>query len=205
MYEVFIDQKPVIFIEKEELSTEINVVKANSIESIDDLKPHLKVSSFEHPLFLKSKNPKKSFKRLFADYKKIEAAGGIVKRGEKFLVIKRKRLWDIPKGRIDKGETAEVACVREIMEECGIDGHQITQPLTETYHTMKWNGRPAIKRTYWYMLTYDGPKKTSPETKEGITKAKWMTEEEMLGIRKKTYGSINAVLDAYEGLERVKI
>lgn len=201
MYKVFIDQKPVIFIEKEELSTELNVVKAKSIESIDDLKPHLKAASIEHPLLLKSKNPKKSFKRLFADHKKIEAAGGIVKRGEKFLVIKRKGLWDIPKGKIDKGETAEVACVREIMEECGIDGHQITQPLTETYHTMKWNGRPAIKRTYWFMLTYDGPKKTSPETKEGITKAKWMTEEEMLGIRTKTYGSISAVLDAYEGLE----
>lgn len=200
MYKVFIDQKPVIFIQKEDLSTDLNVVKAKDIESIEDLKPLLKKSSLQVPLYIRCKNPKKSFQRIFDAHRKIEAAGGIVQRKEKYLVIERKGLWDIPKGKIDKGESAEEACVREIMEECGIDGHTITQPLTETYHTMKWNGQVALKRTYWFMLTYSGPKDTRPETKEGITKAKWMSREKLLAIRSNTYGSINVVLDAFESL-----
>lgn len=197
MYEVFIDQKPVVFIEKQELSTENLVEKAKNISSLDDLKPLLRKASIASPLYLTAKNPKKAFNTFFADYKKIDAAGGIVQRKEKFLVIKRKGLWDIPKGRIDKGEDAETACVREIMEECGIDGHSIVHPLCETYHIMKWNGQPALKRTFWYMLTYNGPKETTPETKEDITEAKWMSREKLLGIRDKTFGSITVVLDAF--------
>ncbi|MCR9173898.1 MAG: NUDIX domain-containing protein [bacterium] len=197
MYKVFIDQKPVVFIEKEELSTENIVDKAKNISNLDELKPLLKKASIDSPVYLTAKNPKKAFKAFFSEYKKINAAGGIVQRKSKFLVIKRKGKWDIPKGRIDKGEEAEAACVREIMEECGIEGHSIVHPLCETYHCMKWNGRPALKRTYWYMLSYDGPKETKPEVKEDITVAKWMTREKLLGIRKKTFGSINVVLDAF--------
>lgn len=201
MYKVFIDQKPVIFIEKEVLSTEINVLKAKSIVNVDDLQPFLSTVTIDSPLYLTSSEPRRSFKRIFREHKKIKAAGGIVRRGDKYLIIKRKGLWDIPKGRIDKGEETEAACIREIMEECGIVGHKIVEPLAETYHTMKWNGRPALKRTFWFMLSYDGPEDTRPEKKEGITKAKWMTREKMLSIRKKTYGSIQHVLDAFENLD----
>lgn len=198
MYKVFIDQKPVVFIEKEELSTGMLVEEAKNVSSFEELKPLLKRASIEAPLHLTSNNSKKAFKAFFSDFKKIKAAGGIVQRGDKYLAIKRKGKWDIPKGRIDKGEEAEAACVREIMEECGIEGHSIVHPLCETYHCMKWNGKPALKRTFWFMLTYDGPKETKPEEKEDITKAKWMTREKLLGIRKNTFGSINVVLDAFE-------
>jgi 8-oxo-dGTP pyrophosphatase MutT (NUDIX family) len=197
MYKVFIDHKPVLFIQKEEFSAGEIVAEAKEVETLSDLKPLLKKASIQEPVYLLSKNPKKAFKRFFKSFKKIDAAGGIVQRKEKFLVIKRKGLWDIPKGRIDKGESAEDACVREIMEECGIEGHTIVHPLTDTYHVMKWNGQPALKHTFWYMLSYDGPKETQPETKEGITAAKWMSREKLLGIRKKTFGSINVVLDAF--------
>ncbi|XOV67301.1 MAG: NUDIX hydrolase [Fluviicola sp.] len=197
MYKVFIDQKPVVFIEKEMLSTEKLVEKAKNVSNFNELKPLLKKASIASPVILTSKNPKKAFKAFFSDFKKIDAAGGIVQRKQKYLVIKRKGLWDIPKGRIDKGESAETACVREIMEECGIGKPSITHPLCETYHCMKWNGQPALKRTFWYMLSYDGPKETTPEVKEDITEAKWMSREKLLGIRKKTFGSVNEVLDAF--------
>ncbi len=198
MYKVFIDQKPVVFIEKEELSTQKIVEKAKNVSCIDDLKPLLKKASIKSPVYLTAKNPEKSFNSFFADFKKIDAAGGIVQRKEKFLVIKRKGLWDIPKGRIDRGESAEKACVREIMEECGIKKPSIVHPLCETRHCMKWNGQPALKRTYWYMLTYDGPKQTTPEVKEDITEAVWMSRKKMIGIRENTFGSVNVVLDAFE-------
>jgi len=198
MYKVFIDQKPVVFIREEELSTENVVANAGDYPTIKDLRPLLKKGSIESPVYLVSDKPKKAFKSFFSDYKKIDAAGGIVKRKKKYLVIKRKGLWDIPKGRIDKGEDAATACVREIMEECGIKGHSIVHPLTDTYHVMKWNGQPALKHTFWFMLDYNGTKETKPEVKEDITQAKWMSRKKLLGIRSKTFGSITEVLDAFE-------
>ena len=56
--------------------------------------------------------------RLFEDFaghfKAVEAAGGLVynDEGEVLLIFKRDH-WDLPKGKIDKGESREAAAVRE--------------------------------------------------------------------------------------------
>lgn len=197
MYKVFIDHKPVVFVTNKELSKNSEPLFVNEVTSLKHLKQLLENHSIDNPLQLLCKDDKKSFKSFFKNYVKIKAAGGIVQRKDKFLVIKRKGRWDIPKGKIDKGEIKEDACVREIDEECGISGHTIVSELCVTYHTMKYKRRNAIKKTYWYMLTYDGPKETHPQKKEGITKAEFVSEEKMLGMRGNTYGSINEVLDAY--------
>ena len=62
---------------------------------------------------------------------------------------------------------------------------------------MKYKGRRAIKKTFWYLLEYEGSKLTTPEVKEGITKTKWASYEQLMAIRGKTYGSINHLLDVF--------
>jgi len=199
MYKVFVENKPIIFISKNDLSTETLHVFANDVVSIDkDLRALLKAVDLKHPLYVVGSSPKDDFERLFRDYVKIEAAGGLVQRKSTYLIIERNGLWDIPKGKIDEGELPEEACLREIEEECGIIGHTIKYPLIETYHTMKWDDEDALKKTYWFMLEYNGVEATFAQHEEGITKAEWMTEEQMFGIRERTYGSINDVLDAYK-------
>lgn len=211
MYKVFINHKPIIFVQKNDLSTEEAPIGDNKeseydriilnskyVESVLDLKELLKKVGIDNPLFLSDENPEAEFKRLFSDYKYIEAAGGVVLRKKRYLVIKRKGLWDLPKGKIEKGESPEHACVREIMEECGIEGHEIVAPLVNTFHTMKWNGENALKKTYWFTLVYSGTKNTMPQEEEEITEAKWMKKEELFSIRGNTFGSINEVLDALE-------
>lgn len=210
MYKVFIDHKPIIFVHKNDLSTEESpmgddresiddplTLKSKRIESVKEIKKLLKAVTISNPLYLTSKKPEAEFKRIFAEHKYIEAAGGIVRREDSFLIIKRKGLWDIPKGKVEKGESPEEACVREISEECGIDGHEIMSPLINTYHTMKWNGKKALKKTYWFLLDYSGTLETEPQTEEDITEVKWMDRNEMLSIRGNTFGSINEVLDAF--------
>lgn len=198
MYKVFVDHRPIVLIEKDKFSgTDRNISFDELKKFVKDIKPYLKDVTVDHPLFVLCDDVDKDFDSLFDSYKKIRAAGGIVKRKNKFLVIKRNGKWDIPKGKIDKGEEKKAAAVREIEEECGIEGPVIEDFLVTTYHVFNYKGKKAIKKTFWYNLTYDGPKELVPQTKEGITKAKWMTEEEMLSIRGKTYGSINEVLDAY--------
>jgi len=54
-------------------------------------------------------------------------ATGIVKKGPKILITRRKPegllggLWEFPGGKVKKNETAEAACVREIKEEVNLE------------------------------------------------------------------------------------
>lgn len=198
MYKVFVDHKPVIFIEKKDVNNNFPFIKVKKIVSFEKEARKLLVNaSIDSPLQVVSVNPEECFREIFASYLKIDAAGGLVKRKKLFLLIKRKGFWDIPKGKIDKGERVEEAAIREVAEECGIDGHEVVRPLCTTYHTMKYKKRLALKRTFWFVMKYTGPKTTIPQIKEGITKVKWMSEEHMLAIRGRTYGSINEVLDQF--------
>lgn len=199
MYKVFVDHKPVIFIEsKDEVKKHPSIQASEIVSFPKDIRRLLKTRvTLDVPLQVLCVDPKVSFKEIFSEFIKIKAAGGLVQRKETFLLIKRKGLWDIPKGKINKKEPKEDAAVREVMEECGIEGHKIVDPLVVTYHTMKFKGRMALKKTTWYMMKYKGPRSVSPQINEGITKVKWMSEEHMLSIRGRTYGSINEVLDAY--------
>lgn len=198
MYKVFIDHKPIVIISREDFNNNFPHIEFfDGLTVENDIRPKLDDVSLERPLQIISKNPEGAFKYIFYDFIKIRAAGGIVEREDKFLAIKRKGLWDIPKGKIDFGENRKAACLREIEEECGIKGHEIVAPLTHTHHVMMYKGRKALKKTYWFLLSYDGPKETFPQEEEGITKAKWMSYEKLMTIRDKTYGSINEVLDAF--------
>ena len=199
MYKVFIDHKPIIFIEKELCIAESKQIEFQALLDLkDNLKGLMENVSITNPLYITCRNSEVEFKLFFKEYKKVRAAGGIVQRKKKFLVIKRNGMWDIPKGKIEKGESKKLAAVREIEEECGITGPVIEKFITKTYHIFNDKGRKAIKKTYWYYMTYDGPKELKPQLLEGIKKAKWMTRDEMLAIRGRTYGSINELLDTFE-------
>src|SRR5439155_18933695 len=51
----------------------------------------------------------------------IQAAGGFVHTDEQLLLIFRRGKWDLPKGKLDEGETLEACAVREIQEETGVN------------------------------------------------------------------------------------
>ena len=56
----------------------------------------------------------------------IKAAGGLVYNQEnKLLMIFRNGKWDLPKGKLEEGESIENCAIREVEEECGISNLQI--------------------------------------------------------------------------------
>ncbi len=199
MYKVFIENTSLHIVESKDFipkdvlvifEGDIEVVKVYLFQLLKSLDSHL-------PIYLISSSPESTFSILFEDYECIEAAGGIVKRKDSFLFIKRNGMWDIPKGKLEKGEKSEVAAVREIEEECGIRGPIIENMIGITYHTYEYKRKPVIKKTYWYELKYDGIKQTFPQIEEGITKVKWFKLDQISKVKKCTYLSILEVISVY--------
>ncbi|MCG8578092.1 MAG: NUDIX domain-containing protein [Flavobacteriales bacterium] len=131
----------------------------------------------------------------FSDHQFIEAAGGIVQRKKSFLFIKRNGLWDIPKGKLEKGESPELGGIREIEEECGVMAPQIIKHLIDTWHTYEYKGKKVLKKTYWYWLSDSGEGKLVPQTEEGITHVEFLEESNFAKVRANTYLSIEEVMD----------
>ena len=189
MYKVFIENKPIIFQINSQISTELNIE-----ETWNEVRVFLNSNQAEMNIEIRNE---KEFNRFFKKHEYIEAAGGLVQRDETFLFIKRSGVWDIPKGKLDPGETAEIAAVREIEEECGLIAPIIKCHLTDTWHTYEYKGKLVLKRTYWYWL-YEGEEKTAliPQAEEGITEVAYFTMSELNPILSNTYLSIIEVIDA---------
>ena len=92
----------------------------------------------------------------------VRAAGGIVTSDEgRMLLIFRNGRWDLPKGKVEAGETLMRAAVREVQEETGLDRLQPGRLVTKTYHVYNLYGGWHLKQTSWFRMTTEG---IAPET-----------------------------------------
>lgn len=131
-------------------------------------------------------------------YRIVEAGGGlVVNQHNEVLFIYRKGKWDLPKGKLEKHEKIKKGAIREVEEECGITQPIVREELITTMHKYKMKGKECIKKTYWFIMDYDGDEELVPQLEEDITKAKWMGEEKFSKVFKNTYPSIKDVLNAY--------
>ena len=128
----------------------------------------------------------------------LEAAGGLVKNKEgKFLLIYRRGKWDLPKGKLDKGESKESAALREVEEECGIQDLRIESPLLSTYHTYTFKKGIALKKTSWYEMYYEGNSELIPQKEEDITEVKWVSAAQLAPYLDQSYSLIRDVFVYY--------
>lgn len=130
----------------------------------------------------------------------IRAAGGVVKDTKnRILFIYKRNIWDLPKGKIDKGETPEEAAKREVGEECGIDEKKIAvkEVIATMYHIYPEGNDFFLKETLWFEMLYAGDSKVSPQLEEGITKIRWTSREDLKEITEQTYLSLKCLLKKY--------
>lgn len=130
-----------------------------------------------------------------SQFKIIDAAGGLVRNkvGE-WLFIFRNGKWDLPKGKIEKGEKIRSAAIREVQEECGIGELTIVKEIASTYHIYFINEKAILKRTYWFEMTCEDDSKLIPQIEEGITEVKWIASNNLKQVYENTYESVLEVL-----------
>ena len=145
---------------------------------------------------LLAETPKDIFKKIKKSCELIKAAGGLVKNAKgNYLFIYRNKKWDLPKGKVEKGERMKAAGLREVEEECGVKIHQNNEKICKTYHVYSLGSRVVLKKTNWYAMTVKGEPKLIPQKEEGITKAVWLDPTELSPVLKNTYPSIIQVLE----------
>lgn len=132
-------------------------------------------------------------------YAFVVAAGGAVTADDgRLLVMRRLGKWDLPKGKVDKGEGIEAAALREVQEECGIEQLDVLGALPSTWHTYERNGRQHLKRTDWFLMVGCADEVLVPQTEEGIEEVRWMTPVEVSAMKADTYPSLLPVIEAWE-------
>lgn len=132
-------------------------------------------------------------------FKVITAAGGLVKNQmNQLLFIYRGQKWDLPKGRIEKGEILKETAIREVEEECGVTNVSINRFLLKTYHVFYVAKEVMLKETFWYEMetTYSGT--LQPQLEEGITIATFIEESDLDKMFENTYANIKLVYAAFK-------
>lgn len=131
-----------------------------------------------------------------SNYTYIEAAGGYIQNelGEHLFIYRREK-WDLPKGKLEKGETPEVAALREVAEETGLQNVIVKNYRCSTWHTYEMYGQKVLKQTYWFNMEAEKNQKSAPQTEEEITELQWLSETDFDKVFANTFPSIITVIN----------
>ncbi len=200
MYKVFFNDRLIILTEETNQSELLKTGRLVRYTGKDLLTREIHEFSAlekEKSLIIVGENPDKILGDLSGLFKTIEAAGGLVRNKEgEVLLIYRFGKWDLPKGKMNRGEKPGAAALREITEECGINGQKLLRKLTNTYHTYNEKDTNFLKKIEWFEFLYEGAEIPVPQTKEGITEAVWMKPGKLETVYSNTWASLLDVFAA---------
>lgn len=198
---IYFEDKPVFLCD--EITPEIDEYRHHpdavfidelSTAAINSLLHEIKKPRF-HAAIIFDKDISKLKSDFFKHFELIKAGGGLVKnQSEEILMIFRRGKWDLPKGKLDAGETIEECAKREVEEETGLHRLTVIKPLVITYHTYNLYGKHNLKETHWYLMEADANEKLIPQTEEEISEIVWVKKEELKKYLDNTFPTIETVL-----------
>ena len=204
MYKVFFNGSTILIDSEMNKSLNNNIAKTFDSASYDVVSQIiLQVESAGNPsdfLILNSDNDSvwEQFKSRFVE---IPAAGGLVKNTDGLLLfIKRLGVWDLPKGKIEKRETPELAAIREVEEECGLSGMYVVKQLDSTFHIYRspyltFPRNLVLKETKWFLMNYSGDEIPVPQVEENIEEVAWLLPADLGKVYSNTYSSLSDFLE----------
>ncbi|MBK7684372.1 MAG: NUDIX domain-containing protein [Bacteroidetes bacterium] len=201
MYQVYINERLLKFVGTyDPIGNAEIVIKLKGTEPKDHLRVLVKAFE-ENPqtesLVIQSENIDETWKKFTSLYTILKAAGGVVINSQtnKLLMIFRNGKWDLPKGKIEAGEEADVAAVREVYEECGIGELKLSKQIKTSFHTYPYKETVILKKTYWFLMSSTDISTPVPQLEEGIVEARWMDKAEVKKALKNAYSSIVELLN----------
>ena len=130
----------------------------------------------------------------------IIAAGGLVRNSkDEILLIYRRGFWDLPKGKLDAGESIPDCAIREVQEETGLQSLELGPFICTTTHPYfdTWLNKDVVKHTHWFSMLSLANDTLVPQTEEDIEKLVWVTVPELPEYLNNTYPTIRDVFEAF--------
>lgn len=189
MYKVFVNDCPIILTDTKNISTEFEVLKFEStkIQQIFEAICNHQIKGIQ----LYSNNLGEDWKNFKSKFKVQKAAGGkVLNSNNEVLFIYRLGKWDLPKGKLEKGESIKECAIREVEEECGITNLTLENQLPTTYHVFERKGKTILKITYWFLMKSNFTGKLIPQTEEDIEIAVFKNNIELNEALLNTYENI---------------
>ena len=196
MYKVFINERPIILIDSSYEESDLNILHYKNI-TISEIIHKLKDGKYKGFILL-CEDLEESWIDFKSNFTLIIAAGGLVLNSRKeFLFIFRGDKWDLPKGRIEKGEQIKETALREVEEECGISKLTLNKFLITTYHFFYHNNQNKLKETHWYEMETKSDEILIPQLEEGISIAVFKNKKDTIKALENSYKNIHLVFKKY--------
>ncbi|WP_111708320.1 NUDIX hydrolase [Lutibacter citreus] len=189
MYKVFVNDNPIILTENNKISTNLKINNFKEVQIIDLIEELFQLKNSGICLICDDLQMCWS---TFIKYFKIQkAAGGkVLNDKNEILFIYRFKKWDLPKGKLEKGESISQCAKREVEEECGVSNLEIKKELETTYHIFKRKHKTILKITHWYLMTTNYSGKLVPQLEEGIEDVTFFDEAKTKEALVNTYENI---------------
>ncbi|MGK7395095.1 MAG: NUDIX hydrolase [Candidatus Cyclobacteriaceae bacterium M3_2C_046] len=184
-----------------QLIDDVLIINA-SLEQVDQIfrflteKPFKKLDS----ITMGVNDPKSAKHFVKRKFSIIKAGGGLVVKDDKFLLIHRLGKWDLPKGKLEKGEKVKKGAIREVEEECNIKV-RLGQKICHTWHTYTRNNKRILKKTSWYLMHIVDESNMAPQKEEDITDVRWMLPRDTKIALYNSYPNIRHVFKEYFKLQ----
>ncbi|MBC7556170.1 MAG: NUDIX domain-containing protein [Chryseobacterium sp.] len=201
MYKVFVNEKKLSLTQLPELK--VKHIKFDGAHSLGMALDFLENTALE-AVNIYGKPIEEVWEKFKSLFREIEASGGIVyNQKNEILFIHRLGKWDLPKGKLEKGESIEENALREVEEETGLKNLILDQFINQTYHVYtERNGEKILKKTNWFKMFYNGNETPVPQTEEGIKEASWKNKAEIKKeVLPKTFQNIRLILEDAQKLE----
>lgn len=137
--------------------------------------------------------------------KTIIAAGGLVQNEfDEVLLIFRRGVWDMPKGKLDEGESIAECAVREVEEETGLRDVELGEFINHTYHDYfdKWTKKEVLKETHWYAMRIYGNQTLVPQAEEDIEEILWVNKDDLTNYMNNMHKNIIQVIQKFLALPK---
>jgi 8-oxo-dGTP pyrophosphatase MutT (NUDIX family) len=192
MYKVFVNDRPIILTNKIEKENDFKLFMLDTV-NINDVVQQLNTKEIK-AAYLYHPNKEQLLSKFRKKLPSVVAAGGRVTNSKgKILFIHRNSKWDLPKGKVDKGESVEEAAIREVEEETGVTGLTITKFIKITYHIFKRNGKLKLKETHWFDMQTNFSGKLKPQLEEDIDRVEWFGKKKTQKALEKSYANIKTL------------
>ncbi|NIQ08098.1 MAG: NUDIX hydrolase [Candidatus Korarchaeota archaeon] len=113
---------------------------------------------------------------------RLVSSGGVLFRSAhgdlEVALISRGRVWCLPKGLIEIGETLEQAALREVKEETGLEGEPVKKIGEITYQFFR--GRLYVKTVHFFLFRYIGGSITAHDSE--ADKVSWFPISEAIRV-----------------------